>query len=121
MSKKHISTDQLITIAIKAIDELKGEDIQLIDLREIDNTICDYFLVCSGTSNTHVGAIAGSVKKIVGKEAQEKPFHIEGESLANWILMDYVNVIVHVFQKPTRELYDIEGLWGDAKITKISQ
>ncbi|NJB82603.1 ribosome silencing factor [Wenyingzhuangia aestuarii] len=120
MSKKHVSTDQLISTVIKGIDEVKGQDIQLIDLREIDNTICDYFVVCTGTSNTHVSAISGSVQKIVGKEAQEKPFHVEGESQANWILMDYVHVIVHVFQKPVRELYDIEGLWGDAKITKIS-
>ncbi len=120
MSKKHVSTDQLISTILKGVDEIKGEDILLIDLREIDNTVCDYFVVCSGTSNTHVNAISGSVKKIVGKEAQEKPFHIEGEGQANWILMDYVNVVVHIFQKPMRELYDIEGLWGDAKITKIS-
>ena len=120
MSKKHVSTDQLISIILKGVDELKGENIQLIDLREIDNTVCDYFVVCSGNSNTHVNAISSSVKKVVGKEAQEKPMHIEGETQANWILMDFVNVVVHIFQKPTRELYDIEGLWGDAKITKIS-
>lgn len=120
MSKKHVSTDQLITTILKGVDELKGEDIQLIDLREIDNTICDYFVVCSGNSNTHVSAISGSIQKIVGKEAKEKAYHIEGESQANWILLDYVHVIVHVFQKPMRDLYDIEGLWGDAKITKIS-
>lgn len=120
MSRTHVSTDQLITTILKGIDELKGEDIQLIDLREIDNTICDYFVVASGTSNTHVSAISRAIQKIVGKEAQEKPFHVEGETQANWILLDYVNVIVHVFQKPARELYDIEGLWGDAKITKVS-
>ncbi|MDB4297167.1 ribosome silencing factor [Flavobacteriaceae bacterium] len=120
MSKKHVSTDQLISTIIKGIEEVKGENIQLIDLREIENTACDYFVVCSGTSNTHVGALSGSIKKIVGKEAQEKAWHVEGESQANWILLDYVNVVVHVFQKPMRELYDIEGLWGDAKITQIS-
>ena len=119
MSKKHVSTDQLISIILKGVDELKGENIQLIDLREIDNTVCDYFVVCSGNSNTHVNAISSSVKKVVGKEAQEKPMHIEGETQANWILMDFVNVVVHIFQKPTRELYDIEGLWGDAHITAI--
>jgi len=120
MSKTHVSTDQLISTIIKGIDVIKGQDIQLVDLREIENTVCDYFVVCSGSSNTHVSAISGSVQKIVGKEAQEKPFHVEGENQANWILMDYVHVIVHIFQKPLRETYDIEGLWGDAKITKIS-
>lgn len=120
MSRTHVSTDQLISTIIKGIDEIKGQDIQLVDLREIENTVCDYFVVCSGSSNTHVSAISGSVQKIVGKEAQEKPFHVEGESQANWILMDYVHVIVHIFQQPLRETYNIEGLWGDAKITKIS-
>ncbi len=120
MSKKNISTDELISTIIKGIEEVKGEDIQLLDLREIENTVCDYFVVCSGNSNTQVKAISNSVKKIVGKEGQEKAWHIEGESIAEWILMDYVNVVVHIFQKPVREFYDIEGLWGDAKITSIS-
>lgn len=120
MSKKNISTDELISIVIKGIEEVKGEDIQLLDLRDIDNTVCDYFVVCSGNSNTQVKAISNSVQKIVGKEGQEKAWHVEGESVAEWILMDYVNVVVHVFQKSIREFYDIEGLWGDAKITKIS-
>lgn len=120
MSKKHVSTDQLISTILKGIDEVKGENVQLIDLREIENTVCDYFVVASGTSNTHASAISSSIQKIVGKEAQEKPYHVEGESQANWILLDYIHVVVHVFQKPVRELYDIEGLWGDAKITKIS-
>ncbi|WP_152287324.1 ribosome silencing factor [Flavicella marina] len=120
MSKKNISTDELISTIIKGIDEVKGEDIQLLDLRDIDNTVCDYFVICSGNSNTQVKAISNSVQKIVGKEAQEKAWHVEGESVAEWVLIDYVNVVVHVFQKQIREFYDIEGLWGDAKTTTIS-
>lgn len=120
MSKKNISVDELISTIITGIEEVKGEDIQLLDLREIENTVCDYFVVCSGNSNTQVKAISNSVQKIVGKQGQEKAWHVEGESIAEWILMDYVNVVVHVFQKPIREFYDIEGLWGDAKITTIS-
>ncbi len=120
MSKKNTSADQLISTAIKAIEEVKGEDIQLLDLRDIENTVCDYFVVCSGNSNTQVKAIANSVQKMIGKELQEKAWHVEGESVAEWILVDYVNVVVHVFQKPIREFYDIESLWGDANITKIS-
>ena len=117
MTKQKLSTDQLITQIIKGIEENKGLDITLLDLREIENTVCDYFIIASGTSNTHVSSIAGSVQKEVSKELKEKPWHTEGEQTAEWVLMDYVNVVVHIFQKPVREHYDIEGLWGDAKIT----
>ncbi len=120
MIKKNVSADELITAIIKAIDEVKGEDIQILDLREIENTVCDYFVICNGTSNTHVNAISGIVQKQVSKLTKEKPWHIEGENNAEWILLDYVNVVVHVFQKQIREFYDIESLWGDAKITTIA-
>lgn len=121
MTKKQESADELIAVIIKGIDDVKGENIQLLDLRELENTVCDYFIICSGNSNTQVNAISGSVQKVVSKEIKDKPWHIEGEMNAEWVLMDYVNVIVHVFQKHVREFYDIESLWGDAKITQISQ
>jgi len=120
MAKKIVSSDQLITEIIQGIEEVKGENITILDLRELDNTISEYFIICDGTSNTQVNAIAGSIQKIVGKNAQEKPWHVEGEGNAEWILLDYINVVVHVFQKQTREFYDIESLWGDAKITSIA-
>lgn len=120
MTKKKVNTDQLITEIIKGIEDIKGADIQLFDLRDIENTVTDYFIICTGNSNTQVSAISGSVQKTVSKELQDKPWHIEGESNAEWILMDYVNVVVHIFQKHTREFYDIESLWGDAKVTVIS-
>ena len=119
MIKKQVSTDALIASIIKGIDEVKGDNIQLLDLREIENTVCDYFIICSGNSNTQVNAISGSVQKLVSKELKDKPWHIEGKGNSEWVLMDYVNVVVHVFQKQFRDHYDIEGLWGDAKITKI--
>ncbi|MDG1037941.1 MAG: ribosome silencing factor [Polaribacter sp.] len=119
MTKQQVSTDDLIACIIKGIDEVKGEDIQLLDLRDIENTVCDYFIICTGNSNTQVNAISGSVQKMVSKELKDKPWHIEGQTNAEWILMDYVNVAVHVFQKHIREFYDIESLWGDAKITEI--
>ena len=121
MIKSNASADKLITSILKAIDEIKEEDIQILDLREIENTVCDYFVICTGTSNTHVNAIAGIVQKQVSKEIQEKPWHVEGEQNSEWVLLDYVNVVLHVFQKHVREFYDIESLWGDAKITSISQ
>jgi ribosome-associated protein len=119
MTKKQVSTDDLIALIIKGIDDVKGENIQLLDLRDIENTVCDYFIICSGNSNTQVNAISGAVQKIVSKELKDKPWHIEGQTNSEWILMDYVNVAVHVFQKHVREFYDLESLWGDAKITAI--
>ena len=120
MTNKKVNNDQLIAVIIKGIEEIKGEDIQLFDLREIENTVIDYFIICTGNSNTQVNAISQSVQKLVSKELKDKPWHIEGEGNAEWILMDYVNLVVHIFQKQTREFYDIEGLWGDAKITTIT-
>ena len=120
MTKNSVSADNLISVILKGIDDVKGEDIQLIDLRGIENTVCDYFIVCSGNSNTQVNAISGSVQKIVSKELKDKPWNIEGKDNSEWVLMDYVNVVVHIFQKHIRDFYDIESLWGDAKITKIN-
>lgn len=120
MVKKPVNTDDLISVIIKGIDDVKGDDIQLLDLREIENTVCDYFIICSGSSNTQVNAITGSIQKLVSKELKDKPWHIEGQNNSEWILMDYVNVVVHVFQKHIREFYDIESLWGDAIVTEIN-
>jgi len=119
MAKQKGNADQLITEIIKGIEGVKGEKISILDLRKIENTVCEYFIVCEGTSNTQVNAISGSVQKTVSKAIQDKPWHIEGEANAEWILLDYVNVVVHIFQKHIREYYDIESLWGDAKITDI--
>lgn len=120
MIREKVSTDQLISTIIQGIEEVKGNDIDILDLRAIDNTVCDYFIICNGTSNTQVNAITNSIQKMVSKELKDKPWHIEGSENAEWVLMDYVNVVVHVFQKHIREYYDIEGLWGDAKITSIT-
>lgn len=119
MSTIKDQVDQLITYIIQGIEDVKGNDIEIIDLREIENTVCDYFIVCSGTSNTQVDAIQSSVRKVVSKAMQDKPWHIEGLENSEWVLMDYVDVVVHVFQKHIRAYYDIESLWGDAKITSI--
>ena len=113
------SPDNLITFTIEGIEDVKGQNITILDLRDIENTVCDYFIICDGTSNTHVNAIVNSVQKKVSKNTKEKPWHIEGTENAEWVLMDYVDVIVHIFQKHVREYYDIENLWGDAKITEI--
>jgi ribosome-associated protein len=119
MAKDNLSADQLITTLISSIEDVKGNDISILDLRDIENTVCDYFIICEGTSNTQVNAISNSIQKKVSKELRENPWHVEGEDNAEWILIDYVNIVVHVFQKHIREYYDIESLWGDAKTTLI--
>jgi len=121
MAKPKSSTDQLITFILKGIEEVKGKDTNILDLRDIENTVCEYFIICNGTSNTQVNAIVNSIQKIVSRETKDKPWHVEGTENAEWVLMDYVNVVVHVFQKHIREYYDIEGLWGDAVVTTIAE
>ena len=117
---KHTSDpDQLIALIIDGIEDVKGQNISILDLRSIENTVCDYFVICDGNSNTQVNAIVNSIQKKVSKAAHEMPYQIEGTENAEWILMDYINVVIHVFQKHKREYYDIENLWGDAKITEI--
>ena len=120
MAKKKSNSDELISKIISGVEDVKGIDISLLDLRDIENTVCSYFIVCSGSSNTHVNPIVSSVLKTVSKELREKPFHTEGLKNSEWVLIDYVNIVVHVFQKPIREYYNIEELWGDAKTTQIA-
>ncbi|TBN05562.1 ribosome silencing factor [Hyunsoonleella flava] len=119
MAKEKISADQLISVIISGIEDVKGKEISILDLREIENTVCDYFIICEGTSNTQVNAIVNSIQKKVSKELKDNPWHVEGADNAEWVLLDYVNIAVHVFQKHIREYYDIESLWGDAKTTVI--
>ncbi|NDG46097.1 MAG: ribosome silencing factor [Flavobacteriia bacterium] len=119
MTNKKKGVSHLIDEIILGIENVKGEDIHQLDLRELDNTPCDFFIVCSGNSNTQVTAIVNSIQKTVSKKLSEKPFHTEGLDNAEWVLIDYVNVVVHVFQNSIREYYNIEELWGDAKSTQI--
>ena len=120
MADKKEREIQLVDEIILGIENVKGENIHQLDLRELDNTPCDFFIVCSGNSNTQVSAIVNSVQKTVSKALHEKPFHTEGLDNAEWVLIDYVNVVVHVFQNQIREYYNIEELWGDAKSTQIA-
>ena len=109
----------LVDKIVEAIQDTKGEDIQIFDLSGIENSVADTFVICSGNSNTQVSAIAGNIEKKVRYDIRERPWHVEGTENAMWVLVDYVSVVVHVFQKQIRDYYDIEELWGDAKITKI--
>ena len=115
MAKKIDATNILLENIIDAIQDVKGQDIISLDLRKLDSAICKYFVICTGTSNTQVKAIEGSIKKTISKDLGEKPFHIEGTNIGEWILMDYSDIIVHIFQEKTRAFYNIEDFWGDAE------
>jgi len=117
---KTVNTDSLINKIIEGIEEVKGQHITIIDLRNLENAVAKYFIIADGTSNTQVNAIADSVKKTVSKSLQQKPWHIEGEDNSEWILMDYVDVVAHIMQKPIRDYYNIEELWADAKVMQLN-
>ena len=118
--KKVVDGSALLADAVvKGMLEKKGRNIVCLDLREIDNAVCDHFIICHGDSNTQVDAIANSVIDEVGKDRDDKPWHKEGFDNAEWILLDYVNVVAHVFLHEVREFYDLEGLWADAKTTEV--
>ncbi|HLW07312.1 MAG TPA: ribosome silencing factor [Marinilabiliaceae bacterium] len=110
-----MTTQQLVKAVVESIQEKKGGNISILDLTSIENTIASYFIVCDGTSNVHVDAIADSVEEYVKNQTDEKPFHVEGRRNAQWVLLDYLDVIVHVFQQPVREFYNLEELWADAE------
>ena len=97
--------------------EKKAEDVKIFDLRNI-TTIVDYFVICSASSDTQVKAIANNIKDETGKMG-EKAWHNEGMNNLSWVLMDYVNVVAHIFLKDTRKFYNLEGLWADAEITEV--
>jgi len=120
MLNNNDNASSLIDEIIKGIENVKGEEIQVMDLNNIENTPFKYFIICSGNSNTQVMAIVNSIIKKVSKKIQEKPLHTEGLEAAEWVLIDYINVVVHVFQRKTREFYNIEELWGDAKSTLVT-
>ncbi|MRJ08986.1 ribosome silencing factor [Ornithobacterium rhinotracheale] len=113
------SSKKLLDSVVLGIEDLKGEDITVLDLREIENAVCDYFVVCTGNSNTQVSSIANSIERTVRKENKERPISVEGKDNAMWVLLDYASVVVHVFQRNVREYYDIESMWGDAKTINV--
>ena len=120
MSKRELDvSDILLETIIEGIQQVKGRDTSILDLKKIETAVCEYFVICSGTSNTHVSSIANSVKEIVSKEIHEKPWHIEGLNTSEWVLIDYSDIVVHVFQEETRDFFRLEDLWGDAEIRTI--
>lgn len=114
-----VSAENLSKYIVKGIQEKKGADIVILNLKGIGNAIADYFIICTGTSDTQLDAISNSVEKEVLETAEERPWHREGIQNKEWILLDYSNVVVHIFKNNVRSFYGLEELWGDAVITRV--
>ncbi len=113
-------TTSLLDAIVAGMQEKKAKNITVINLSKLENRVADYFVICDADSNTHVSAIADSLEDMVIKLTNEKPYHAEGHQNAEWILVDYVNIVAHVFLRETREFYNIEGLWADGEVTNIA-
>jgi ribosome-associated protein len=110
-------TEKLLSAIVKGILDKKGKEVVTLDLRKVGSRVCDYFVICHGDSTTQVSALGGNVENEVRKLTGEKPWHSEGFQNSEWVLIDFVNVVVHVFLNEKRTFYNLEKLWGDAEIT----
>ena len=122
--KKKVSklddSKQLTNCIVEGMKEKKAKEIVSIDLRNIKNAVADFFVICHADSKAHIDSIAKSVEEYVFKNKGEEPFHKEGLANSEWILLDYLNVVVHIFRGEQREFYGIERLWADAEIQRIA-
>lgn len=116
-----ISSEELKDIIVAGMQEKKAEDIVVLDLRKLPNAVSDFFVLSSGNSDTQVGAIADSVEEEVYKTIGQNPWNFEGKKEQEWVLIDYVDVVAHVFRWSKREFYNLENVWGDAVVTKINE
>ena len=120
-SVKGVKTEQLIDAIVEGIQRKKGLELVKIDLTKINYSECKYFIICHGNSNTQVDAIAHSVEDTVEELLNEKAWHKDGYRNSIWILIDYAEIMVHIFQKETRKFYDLENLWADAQIEYLKE
>ncbi|HRJ31235.1 MAG TPA: ribosome silencing factor [Cyclobacteriaceae bacterium] len=117
--RKGVSSEKLCDAIVKGMQEKKALDIQILDLRKIKNAVADFFVICSGGSDKQLDAIADSVDEQVYKALQENPWHVEGKHNKEWVLLDYFDVVAHIFRNDKREFFALEKLWGDADIIEI--
>ncbi|MBX2967256.1 MAG: ribosome silencing factor [Cyclobacteriaceae bacterium] len=117
--RKGVSSEKLSDAIVKGMQEKKAVDILVLDLRKVKNAIADFFVICSGGSDKQLDAIAESVEEEVYKALQENPWHVEGKNNKEWVLLDYFDVVAHIFRKDKREFFALERLWGDAEVTEI--
>jgi ribosome-associated protein len=114
------SNSRIFKLILKAIQEKKGENIVSLDLRKIPEAVSDYFFICEATSTTQVRAIADFVEETIKKELGEAPYRHEGFNALKWVLIDYVNIVVHIMQPDTRKFYKLEEMWSDAVLKEHS-
>lgn len=121
MGKKSSDSDSqiLCDTIVEGMQENKAKDIVVLDLREITTAVADFFVICSGESTVQVDGISSTVARLTRKELSEKPWNIEGKINKEWVLMDYVSVVAHIFYQDRRSFFDLEDLWADAKRTDI--
>ena len=115
--KEEFTSEQLVETIVEAMQDRKAENIVKLDLRNTDSSVADFYIVCHGNSNVQVDAISKGIERDTRDKIKEKPWRKEGFQNSQWIILDYVNVVVHVFHEEARDYYKIEKLWGDAVIT----
>jgi ribosome-associated protein len=116
-----LMVDEKKQLIVEAIQEKKGHQIVTINLSEVENSICDYFIICHGESVTQVGAIAESIELRLKKEGRIRAHHVEGLQNSQWVLLDYFDILVHVFQEEYRSFYKLEELWADGIVTEVKE
>lgn len=119
MQEKKSNAQEVIDQIIEGIQEKKGKEIVIVDMLKLGNSICDYFVICQGNSPTQVSAITDSIEDTVRINCKRKPYAVDGLRNAQWVAMDYGDILVHIFLPDVRKFYDIEHLWADATLTTI--
>lgn len=114
-----MTSEELSKLVVEGMCDKKATDVVVMDLRSVKGAVADFFVVCSANSDTQVDAIADSIDKQVSTKAKENPWHREGRENKEWVLLDYVDVVAHIFRKDKREFFALEDLWGDARITPV--
>lgn len=117
---KTFNSAKISELVVDGMSEIKALDITVLDLRKVNNAVADYFVICSGNSDTQIDAISESIEEVVFKATKINPWKREGKQNKEWILIDYVDVVVHIFKKDKREFFALEELWGDGVITKVA-
>lgn len=114
-----LKTIQIVDKVVEALEDTKAHQIVKIDLRKIENCFCSFFVICHGSSSTHISGLTDAVEEKVREDLDEKPFHTEGLNGSRWVVLDYGDVVVHIFDKELRDYYQLEEFWGDAEITPV--
>jgi len=121
MTKVFLDAKALSALAIEGLLDKKGKNIVRLDLRKTEGAVTDFFVICTGTSDRHVEALSESVVALIKEKANERPLSIEGKEAAEWVLTDYFNVVIHIFQEEKRNFYRLEDLWGDGEREEIAE